>query len=71
MVIAKKQDDSDSNGGVLTISSQKSCEAWLLNSASSFHATPKNEWFLSYIEEYGGLTHLEMIWIIVYQIQDV
>ena len=57
VVIAKKQDDSDSDGDVLRISSEKSCEAWLLDSASSFHATPK-EWFSSYIENYGGLAHL-------------
>ena len=57
MVIAKKKDDLDSEGDVLTISSEKSCEAWLLDSASSFHATPK-EWFSSYIEKDGGLAHL-------------
>ena len=51
MMIAKKQDDLDSDGDVLTVSSEKSCEAWLLNSASSFHATPKKEWFSSYIED--------------------
>ena len=58
MVIAKKQDDSDSDGDVLTVSSKKFCEAWLLDLASSFHATPKKEWFSSYIEEDGGLAHL-------------
>jgi len=57
-MIAKKKDDSDSDGDALTVSSEKSCEAWLLDSASSFHATPKNEWFSSYIEEDGGLAHL-------------
>jgi len=57
VVIAKKQDDSDSDSDILTISSEKSCEAWLLDSASSFHATPK-EWFSSYIEKDGGLAHL-------------
>lgn len=57
VMIARKQDDSDSDGDILTVSSEKSCEAWLLDSASSFHATPK-EWFLSYIEEDGGLAHL-------------
>ena len=41
VVIAKKQDDSDSDGDVLTTLSEKSCEAWLLDSASLFHATPK------------------------------
>jgi len=58
VVIAKKQDDSDSDGDVLRISSEKSCEAWLLDSASSFHATPKKEWFSSYIEKDGSLAHL-------------
>ena len=57
VMIAKKQDDSDSEGDVLTVSSEKSCEAWLLDSASSFHATPKTEWFSSYIED-DGLAHL-------------
>ena len=58
MMVAKKQDDSDSDSDILTISSEKSCEAWLLDSASSFHATPKKEWFSSYIEKDGGLAHL-------------
>ena len=31
---------------------------WLLDLASSFYATPKKEWFSSYIEEDGGLAHL-------------
>ena len=39
MMIAKKRDDSDSDGDLLTISSEKSCEAWLLDLASSFHTT--------------------------------
>ena len=30
----------------------------MLDSASSFHAIPKKEWFLSYIEEDDGLAHL-------------
>ena len=29
-----------------------------MDSASSFHATPKKEWFSSYIEKDGGLAHL-------------
>ena len=57
VMIAKKQNDSDSDGDVLTVSSEKSCEAWLLDSASSFHATSK-KWFSSYIEEDGGFAHL-------------
>ena len=58
MMIAKKRDDSDSDGDILTVSSEKSCEAWLLNSASSFHATSKKKWFSSYIEKDGCLAHL-------------
>ena len=58
VVIAKKKDDLDSEGDVLTISSEKSCEALLLDSASSFYATPKKKWFSSYIEKDGGLAHL-------------
>ena len=58
MMIAKKENDSDSDGDVLTVSSEKSCEVWLLDLASSFHATPKKEWFSSYIEKDDGLTHL-------------
>jgi hypothetical protein len=54
-----KQDDSDSDGDVLTVSSENSCEeAWLLDSASSFHVTPQKEWFLLYIEKEGDLVHL-------------
>ena len=39
VMIAKKRDDSDSDGDLLTISSEKSCEAWLLDLANSFHTT--------------------------------
>jgi hypothetical protein len=54
-----RQDDLDSDGDVLTVSSEKSCEeAWLLDSASSFHVTPRKEWFLSYGEKEGDLVHL-------------
>jgi len=35
VVIANKKDDSDSDGDLLTVSSEKSCEAWLLVSAST------------------------------------
>jgi hypothetical protein len=57
-VVIASQDDSNNDGDVLTVSSEKSCEeAWLLDSASSFHVTPRKEWFLSYIEE-GDLVHL-------------
>jgi hypothetical protein len=59
VMIAEKQDESDSDGDVLTISSENSCEAWLLDLASSFHVTPKKERFSSYIEKDGGLAHLE------------
>jgi hypothetical protein len=56
-VMIARQDDSDSD--VLTVSSEKSCEeAWLLDSATSFHVTPRKEWFLSYIEKEGDLVHL-------------
>jgi hypothetical protein len=57
-VMITRQDDSDSEGDILTVSSEKSCEAWLLDSASSFLATSKKEWFLSYVEEDGGFVHL-------------
>ena len=43
VVIANRKDDSDSDGDLLTVSTEKSCEAWLLDSPSSFHATPKKE----------------------------
>ena len=58
MVITKKKDDLDREGDVLTISSEKSCEVLLLDSANSFHAIPKKKWFSSYIEKDGGFTHL-------------
>src|SRR6266540_3240939 len=54
VVIANKKDDSDSNDDLLTVSTEKSCEAWLLESASSFHATPNKECFLSYTEVDNG-----------------
>ena len=58
-VIANRKDDSDSDGDLLTVSTEKSCEAWLLDSANSFHATPKKECFLSYTEvDNGGRAYL-------------
>lgn len=55
VVFSKKKDDSDSSDGdVLTVSSERSCGAWLLDSASSFHATSKKEWFSSYVEQDKG-----------------
>jgi hypothetical protein len=43
-VMIARQDDSNSDGDVLTVSTEKSCEeAWLLDSASSFHVTPRKE----------------------------
>jgi len=59
VVIANRKDDSESNGDLLTVSTEKSCEAWLLDSASSFHVTPKKECFLSYTEvDNGGRAYL-------------
>lgn len=56
-MIANKKDDLDSDGDVLTVSSKKSGEVWLLDSASSFHATSK-ELFSSYIEKDNGFAYL-------------
>jgi len=39
------------------VSSEKFCEAWLLDSASSFHATSK-ELFSSYTEKENGFAYL-------------
>ena len=43
-------DGSDGSGDALLVSDTRSTkgEAWMLNSASSFHATPNREWFFSY-----------------------
>ena len=58
-MIANRKDDLDSDGDLLTVSTEKSCEAWLLDSASSFHVTPKKECFLSYTEvDNGGRAYL-------------
>jgi hypothetical protein len=62
VVIAnKKKYDSDSDGDILMVSSEKSCEAWLLDSASSFHATSNKELFSSYTEKENGLLTWEMV----------
>jgi hypothetical protein len=58
-VMIARQDDSDRDGDVLTVSIEKSCEeAWLLDTTSSFHVTPRKKWFLSYKEKEGDLIHL-------------
>ena len=37
----------------------KDAEAWILDSASSFHVTPRKEWFSSYKSgEFGFVGHL-------------
>src|SRR3954471_19781263 len=48
--VAARGDDSDSSSDVLVVSDSRSTksEAWMLDSASSFHATPNKEWFFSY-----------------------
>ena len=48
--VATHDDDSDGSGDVLLVSDRRSTkgEAWMLDSASSFHATPNREWFSSY-----------------------
>ena len=48
--MATQGDDSDDNCEVLLVSDSRSTkdEAWRLDSASSFHATPNMEWFSSY-----------------------
>ena len=39
-IVVFKKDDSDIDGDLLVLSSEKSCdEAWLLDSASSYHTT--------------------------------
>jgi len=57
VIANKKKYDSDSDGDLLTVSSEKSCEAWLLDSASSFNATSK-ELFSSYTEKENGFAYL-------------
>src|SRR3954467_13865077 len=48
--VAARGDDSDSSSDVLVVSDMRSTksEVWMLDSASSFHATPNREWFSSY-----------------------
>jgi hypothetical protein len=58
VIANKKKDDSDSDGDILTMSSEKSCEAWLLDSASSFHATSNKELFSSYTEKENDFAYL-------------
>jgi hypothetical protein len=57
--VAMSKSDSDSDGDVLSVSdSVHSTEAWMLDSASSFHATHKKEWFTSYKSGDFGLAYL-------------
>ena len=54
VVIANRKDDTDNDGDILMVSIEDSCEAWFLDSASSFHVTRKKECFLSYTEVNNG-----------------
>ena len=57
--VAISKSDSDIDGDVLSVSNiVQSNEAWLLDSASSFHATHKKEWFTSYKSGDFGLAYL-------------
>jgi len=58
VIAKKKKDDSDSDGDILTVSSEKSCEAWLLYSVSLFHATSNKELFSSYTKKENGFAYL-------------
>jgi hypothetical protein len=51
--------DSDSDGDVLSVSdNMQTTEVWMLDSASSFHATHEREWFTSYKSGDFGLAYL-------------
>jgi hypothetical protein len=68
-VVASGKVDSKSDYDILVLSSEKSCngEPWLLDSTSSYHATPRKEWFSSYVECDFGFTHLKdcgPVWIL-------
>ena len=53
-------DDSDNSSDVLIVSDRRSTkgEAWMLDSACSFHATPNREWFSSYKSGEFGLAYV-------------
>lgn len=51
MVISNRKDDSSSDGDILMVSIEMSCEAWLLDLASSFHEHLRKNWFSSYIKK--------------------
>uniref|UniRef100_A0A453RW19 CCHC-type domain-containing protein n=1 Tax=Aegilops tauschii subsp. strangulata TaxID=200361 RepID=A0A453RW19_AEGTS len=57
---ATRGDDSDSSSDVLVVSNRRStkAEAWMLDSACSFHATPNREWFSSYKSGEFGLAYV-------------
>jgi hypothetical protein len=52
--------DSDSSSDALVVSDRRSTktEAWMLDSACSFHATPNREWFSSYKSGEFGLAYV-------------
>ena len=58
--VAARGDDSDNSSDVLIVSDKRSIksEAWMLDSASSFHATPNREWFSSYKSGEFGLAYV-------------
>ncbi|KAE8821378.1 putative retrovirus-related pol polyprotein [Hordeum vulgare] len=53
-------DDSDNSSDALVVSDMRSTksEAWMLDSACSFHATPNKEWFSSYKSGDFGLAYM-------------
>ena len=65
--VAARGDDSDSSSDVLVVSDRRSTksEAWMLGSASSFHATPNREWFSSYKFGEFGSAYVAMTHVIV------
>nr|AAP53866.2 retrotransposon protein, putative, Ty1-copia subclass [Oryza sativa Japonica Group] len=57
--LAARGDDSDSGSHeILTVSDEMSGEAWMLDSASSYHVTSKREWFSSYKSGDFGVVYL-------------
>lgn len=58
--LATRGDNSDSSSDALVLSDRRSTktEAWMLDSACSFHATPNREWFSSYKSSEFGLAYV-------------
>jgi hypothetical protein len=56
--VSVAEDNSEVDDIVLSVSSESSGDAWVLDSTCSYHMTPRRDWFTTYRPINGGLVYM-------------